>query len=53
MLFDLLIRGGTLATCAATAVHPARIETVIVNGAVAVRGGVETGTRPGRLLRRS
>ena len=35
------------------AVHPAGIDAVIVNGVVAVRGGVETGARPGRLLRRA
>jgi dihydroorotase/N-acyl-D-amino-acid deacylase len=40
------------ATYAAPAVHPAGIDAVIVNGVVAVRDGVETGARPGRLLRR-
>ncbi len=33
--------------------HPAGIAHVIVNGAVAVRDGVETGERAGRLLRHS
>ena len=41
-----------LATYAAPAVHPAGIRDVIVNGGVAVRDGVETGVRTGRLLRR-
>jgi N-acyl-D-amino-acid deacylase len=40
------------ATYEVPAVHPAGIDAVIVNGAVAVRDGVETGARPGRLLRR-
>jgi dihydroorotase/N-acyl-D-amino-acid deacylase len=39
------------ATYARPAVPPAGIETVIVNGTIAVCGGVETGARPGRLLR--
>jgi dihydroorotase/N-acyl-D-amino-acid deacylase len=41
------------ATYAAPAVHPVGIDAVIVNGMVAVRDGVETGARPGRLLRRA
>ena len=40
------------ATYEIPAVHPAGIDAVIVNGALAVRDGVETGARPGRLLRR-
>jgi N-acyl-D-amino-acid deacylase len=40
-----------LATWAAPAVHTAGIRDVVVNGAVAVRHGVETGARAGRLLR--
>ena len=40
------------ATYETPALHPAGIDAVIVNGVVAVRDGVETGTRPGRLLRR-
>ncbi len=39
------------ATYARPAVPPTGIDTVIVNGIVAVAGGVETGARPGRLLR--
>ncbi len=35
------------------AVHPVGIDAVIVNGVVAMRDGVETGARPGRLLRRA
>ncbi len=42
-----------LATYERPAVHPLGIDAVIVNGEVAVRDGVETGARPGRLLRRS
>ena len=34
------------------AVYPIGIRDVIVNGRPAVRDGVETGERPGRLLRR-
>jgi N-acyl-D-amino-acid deacylase len=41
------------ATYAAPATYPVGIDAVIVNGAVAVRDDVETGARPGRLLRRS
>jgi N-acyl-D-aspartate/D-glutamate deacylase len=41
------------ATYDVPAVHPAGIDAVIVNGSVAVRDGVESGTRPGRLLRRA
>ncbi len=41
-----------LATYERPAVHPAGIRDVIVNGRPAVLGGVETGERPGRLLRR-
>ena len=41
-----------LATWAVPAVHPAGIRDVIVNGAIAVRNGAETGARAGRLLRR-
>ncbi len=41
-----------LATYAAPAVHPAGIRDVVVNGVVAVRDGLETGVRAGRLLRR-
>jgi dihydroorotase/N-acyl-D-amino-acid deacylase len=33
--------------------HPLGIDDVIVNGRIAVRDGVETGTRAGRLLRRT
>ncbi len=40
------------ATYALPAVFPAGIEAVIVNGVIAVSDGVETGARPGRLLRR-
>ncbi len=40
------------ATFATPAVYPVGIDAVIVNGAVAVRDGRETGARPGRLLRR-
>jgi N-acyl-D-amino-acid deacylase len=40
------------ATYAAPHAYPAGIEAVIVNGVPAVLGGVETGARPGRLLRR-
>jgi N-acyl-D-amino-acid deacylase len=42
-----------LATYERPAVHPLGIDAVIVNGEAAVRDGVETGARPGRLLRRS
>jgi N-acyl-D-aspartate/D-glutamate deacylase len=42
-----------LATFARPAVPPTGIETVVVNGVVAVRDGLETGARPGRLLRRA
>lgn len=42
-----------VATYAQPARHPVGIEQVIVNGVVAVGDGVETGARPGRLLRRS
>jgi dihydroorotase/N-acyl-D-amino-acid deacylase len=42
-----------LATYARPAVPPTGIETVVVNGVVAVRDGRETGARPGRLLRRA
>lgn len=41
-----------LATYERPAVHPAGIRDVIVNGRPAVLDGVETGERPGRLLRR-
>jgi N-acyl-D-aspartate/D-glutamate deacylase len=41
-----------LATYERPAVHPAGIRDVVVNGRVAVLGGLETGERPGRLLRR-
>lgn len=41
------------ATYATPAVYPAGINAVVVNGIVAVREGVETGARPGRLLRRA
>ncbi|MCU0478465.1 MAG: D-aminoacylase [Chloroflexi bacterium] len=41
------------ATYEIPAVHPAGIDAVIVNGVVALRDGVETGARPGRLLRRA
>jgi dihydroorotase/N-acyl-D-amino-acid deacylase len=41
------------ATYARPAVPPAGIGTVVVNGTIAVRGGAETGARPGRLLRRA
>jgi N-acyl-D-aspartate/D-glutamate deacylase len=41
------------ATYERPAVHPAGIDAVIVNGVVAVRDGVESGLRPGRLLRRA
>jgi N-acyl-D-aspartate/D-glutamate deacylase len=44
---------GDRATYERPAVHPAGIDAVIVNGVVAVRHGVETGVRPGRLLRRA
>ncbi len=40
------------ATYETPALHPTGIDAVIVNGVVAVRDGVETGARPGRLLRR-
>ncbi len=40
------------ATYERPAVFPDGIDLVIVNGVVAVRDGVETGARPGRLLRR-
>ena len=40
------------ATYERPAVYPDGIDVVIVNGVVAVRDGVETGARPGRLLRR-
>jgi N-acyl-D-aspartate/D-glutamate deacylase len=33
--------------------HPLGIDDVIVNGRIAVRDGVETGTRAGLLLRRA
>lgn len=39
------------ATYERPAVHPAGIPHVVVNGALAVRDGVETGSRAGRLLR--
>lgn len=42
-----------VATYARPAVPPTGIETVVVNGVVAVRDGRETGARPGRLLRRA
>lgn len=41
-----------LSTYDAPAVYPAGIRDVVVNGAVAVRDGAETGARAGRLLRR-
>jgi len=41
-----------LATWAVPAVHPAGMRDVIVNGAIAVRDGAETGARAGVLLRR-
>ncbi len=41
------------ATYERPSVHPAGIDAVIVNGVVAVRDGVESGLRPGRLLRRA
>jgi N-acyl-D-aspartate/D-glutamate deacylase len=41
------------ATDAEPATFPAGIDHVIVNGRIAVRDGVETGDRPGRLLRRT
>ena len=40
------------ATYTTPARHPAGIDHVIVNGRAAILGGVETGDRPGRLLRR-
>ena len=40
-----------LATYAAPAVYPAGIRDVVVNGRLAVHGGLETGVRAGRLLR--
>ena len=40
-----------VATYAEPARHPIGIEHVVVNGRLAVRDGVETGVRPGRLLR--
>ena len=40
------------ATYQAPHAFPAGIDAVIVNGAIAVRDGIETGTRSGRLLRR-
>ena len=39
------------ATYERPAVHPDGIPHVVVNGRLAVRDGVETGDRPGRLLR--
>jgi N-acyl-D-amino-acid deacylase len=41
-----------LATFEDPARYPAGIRDVIVNGRVAIRDGIETGERPGRLLRR-
>jgi N-acyl-D-amino-acid deacylase len=41
-----------LATYEAPAVYPAGIRDVVVNGGLAVRDGLETGVRGGRLLRR-
>lgn len=41
------------ATYETPAVHPVGIDAVIVSGVVVVREGVETGARPGRLLRRA
>ena len=40
------------ATYTTPARHPAGIDHVIVNGRAAILSGVETGDRPGRLLRR-
>jgi N-acyl-D-aspartate/D-glutamate deacylase len=42
-----------IATYLEPARHPTGIRDVIVNGRVAVRDGIETGERPGRLLRRA
>ena len=54
---DLVVLDAATVADVATYAEPARrpvgIEQVIVNGVVAVRDGVETGARPGRLLRRA
>ena len=40
-----------VATYEQPARHPVGIEHVVVNGRLAIRDGIETGDRPGRLLR--
>ena len=45
------VKAGSPPAC--TAVHPAGIPHVIVNGTPAVLDGRETGDRPGRLLRKA
>jgi N-acyl-D-amino-acid deacylase len=53
---DLVVFDPTAVLDVATYEQPARYPTgiphVVVNGALAIRDGVETGARPGRLLRR-
>jgi N-acyl-D-amino-acid deacylase len=54
-LADLVVVDPTAVADAATyeqpARHPVGIEHVVVNGRIAIRDGVETGDRAGRLLR--